>query len=786
MDVSHFSSQMKQPLMIQFSVFSTLKKQLLLTLVSIMAIKAAIPISMNAQDVYKNPDAPVNERVEDLLSRMTLYEKIGQMTQLNITLINKTGNQRDIELVEEKAVDLIRNHHIGSFLNGEAAPAEQWYEFMNRLTRIAVEESRLDIPIIYGIDHMHGASYLSGSTIFPHNINLGATFDESHSFETARITAIESADLGHHWTFAPVLDLGLNPNWPRFWETYGEDPHLASVMGAAYVRGYQENEEIAPYRTAATSKHFLAYSDPQSGWDRSPVHIGMQLIHELHRPSFQAAIDAGLKTVMLNSGEINGVPVHASKDIVTGLLRKKMGFEGVVVTDWDDIGKLVDFHRVAEDYKEATYLAIEAGIDMNMTPTTLEFNEALLSLVIEERVSEERIDESVRRILKLKFDLGLFEHPYPRNNRLNRIGTQEHKQKALKAAEESLVLLKNQGRVLPAKNPDTILLFGPNAQSKKNLAGGWTIGWQGGSEEQYPEGMNTVFTALQEEFPDAEINYVESVPVNGTPAEKSTFLNRIARADLLIYAAGEEPYTEFVGNITDLRLPGQQLDEIALLNRSTAPTVLIMIAGRPRIITEVIQDTDVFIFAGLPGFEGADAIANVLSGAAVPGGKLPFSYPQHTGHFVNYHHKPSAVYFFNRDQANIIIQDSSATTSLFEFGEGLSYTTFEYSNLVLSDTEITPDKKLTASVMIKNTGDIAGKESVLWFISDLVGRITRPVKILKHFEKVALEPGESRTVTFEINPIQVLSYPDENGDTILEPGRFTVTAGSLTETFYLK
>ncbi|PWN06227.1 glycoside hydrolase family 3 N-terminal domain-containing protein [Rhodohalobacter mucosus] len=741
---------------------------------------------MIAQALYKNPDAPIDERVEDLLQRMTLYEKIGQMTQLDITLINKTGNQRNVELVEEKAVELIRDHHIGSFLNGEAVAPDQWYEFMNRLTRIAVKESRLEIPIIYGIDHMHGASYLSGSTIFPHNINLGATFDESHSFETARITAIESADLGHHWTFAPVLDLGLNPYWPRFWETYGEDPHLASVMGAAYVRGYQNNEDIAPYRTAATSKHFLAYSNPASGWDRSPVQVSMQMIHEMHRPSFQAAINAGLKTVMLNSGEINGVPVHASKEIVTGLLREKMGFDGVVVTDWDDIGKLVDFHKVAEDYQEATYMAIEAGIDMNMTPTTLEFNKALLSLVKDGRISKKRINESVRRILKLKFDLGLFEHPYPRNDRMNRIGMESHRQKALRAAEESLVVLKNDGNVLPLKNPDNILLFGPCAKSKRNLAGGWTIGWQGGSEDQYPEGMNTLCDALQKKYPNASIHYADSIPVDGTPTEQKTFLESTSSADLLIYAAGEEPYTEFVGNVTDLRLPGRQLDEIALLNRSASPTVLIMIAGRPRIITDIIKETDAFIFAGLPGFEGADAIANLLSGTTVPSGKLPFSYPQHTGHFVNYHHKPSAVYFFNRDQANVIIQDSNATTSLFEFGDGLSYTTFEYDNLVLSATEITAGKVLTASVTITNTGDVTGKESVLWFISDLAGRITRPVKILKHFEKVELAPGEKATLTFEIQPEKILSYPDSKGIPILEPGRFTVNAGPLTETFILK
>ena len=721
---------------------------------------------------YKNPDAKIEDRVEDLLSRMTIYEKIGQMTQLNITTINTTGKQADIELVEEKARNLIRNHHIGSFLNGEAAPPETWFKFMDRLTRLALEESRLDIPIIYGIDHIHGATYLDESTIFPQSINLGATFNPTHGFNSGWVTAYESADLGHHWNFAPVLDIGVNPLWPRFYETFGEDPLLASRMGEAYVKGYQGNEEIGPYRVAATAKHFIGYSDPNSGWDRSPAYIPKQVIHEFHRPSFQAAVDAGIKTVMLNSGEVNGVPVHGSYELITELLRDEMGFDGVVVTDWGDIEKLVDFHFVAEDFKEATYRAVMAGVDVSMTPLTLEFNEAMQELVEDGRISEKRLDESVRRILRLKFELGLFEHPFPSEERLNRIGLEENRQKALRAARESIVLLRNENETLPAHSPNKILVAGLSANSKRNLAGGWTLAWQGAAEDRYPADMMTVLDALRSEYPEASVEHIKNTPS----------MEELNSADLIVYAGGEEPYTEFVGNISDLELPQNQLDDIDHLSASDTPLVLVLIQGRPRLITSVEEKADAILHAGLPGFQGAEAIANVISGAVNPNGKLPFSYPESSGHFTTYNHKPSANYDFDEENANQISQ-VSLPTSLYPFGHGLSYTTYEYSNLELSTGSLEKDGSLTATVKVTNTGDRAGMESVLWFITDQVGTITRPVEELAHFEKISLEPGQSRTIEFVINPDDHLSYPDRNGQPILEAGFFTVKVGELTEEF---
>ncbi|MCH8568316.1 MAG: glycoside hydrolase family 3 C-terminal domain-containing protein [Balneolales bacterium] len=727
--------------------------------------------------LYLDPNASVDDRVEDLLARMTIEEKIGQMNQLDFSMIN-ADDMGIINIDEEKVRNLVRNYHVGSFINGEAVPPEQWFAFVNTLTRVAMEESRLGIPIIYGIDHVHGASYMSETTVFPHAINLGATFDPRHSYNTGWVTALESADVGHHWNFAPTLDLGVNPIWPRLYETYGEDPHMASVMGRSYIEGYMGNEEIYPYRLASNAKHFIAYSDPVSGWDKTRVEIGMQQLYELHLPPFIAAMEAGLQTIMVNSSEVNGTPVHASYEFLTEMLRNQLGFEGVVLTDWDEVGKLVDFHRTAKNYKEATYMAVSAGIDMSMTPLHLNFFDSLLELYNEGRISEERINASVRRILRLKFQMGLFENPFPRNDRLDRIGSEESRQKALEAAQESIVLLKNNNSLLPLENPSRIILAGPSANSRKNLAGGWTLAWQGGDEDRYPEDMHTIYSALQQEFPDARIDFIEELPRTASPA----FSRRLAQADVIIYAGGEEPYSEFIGNITDLNLPRVQKDEIALLSSGSTPLALVLVQGRPRIITETIEKADAFIHAGLPGFEGAEAIANVLSGVVNPSGRLPVSYPKFTGHYLNYNYKPSDLYFFHPDNQNHL-EEPNPGTMLFTFGDGLSYTTFEYSDLELSEGELDKRGQITASVTVTNTGELAGKEPVLWYLTNITGKVSRPVKELKHFEKIHLEPGESATLSFIIEPEESLWYPDARGNRVYESGDFLVRAGGLSQRF---
>ena len=727
------------------------------------------------QPLYQNPDAPVEDRVEDLLSRMTIEEKIGQMNQLDFSLVNAEG-EPIITLDEDRVRDLIRNYHIGSFINGEAVPPQQWFEFIDRLTRVAMEESRLGIPILYGIDHVHGASYMAETTIFPQAINLGATFNPDHSYNTGWVTAYETADVGHLWNFAPTLDVGVNPIWPRLYETYGEDPYLVSQMGRAYLEGFKGNEEIYPYTMVSNAKHFIAYSDPVTGWDKTPVQIGMQQLYEFHLPPFVAAFEAGLKTVMVNSSEVNGTPMHASYKFLTEILRDQLGFEGVVLTDWDEVGKLRDFHRTAKDFTEATYMAVSAGVDMSMTPLHLGFYDSLLELYQDGKITEERIDQSVRRILRVKFEAGLFENPFPRNDRLDRIGNEENRLKSLEAARESIVLLKNENNVLPVQNPSHIILAGQSADSKRNLGGGWTIAWQGGDEERYPEDMHTIYTALQQEFPDARIEHVEDL--------NKISVDHLNAADAIIYAGGEEPYAEFIGNITDANLARDQKDDIAFLSESDTPLILVLVQGRPRLITNIYDSLDALIHAGLPGFEGAEAIANVLSGAVNPSGKLPFSYPRYSGHSLNYNYKPSDMFFYHPDNQNHM-KDPNPSTMLYIFGDGLSYTTFEYSDLTLSANELGMEDYITASVTVTNSGDMAGMESVLWYLTNTVGHIARPVRELKHFEKVHLEPGESATLTFDIHPDESLWYPDSNNERIFEDGDFLVRVGELRDRFHL-
>ena len=713
----------------------------------------AVPAPAAARPVNAN-----EARADSMLALMTLEEKVGQMLQLNISMINTTGKDQDITLNEQKAQQLISTYHVGSFLNGNAAPPATWYTFSRRLQEVALDNSRLRIPIIYGIDHIHGASYVSGATIFPQNINLAATFNPQYAADMARLTVQESAGLGHHWVFAPVLDLGVNAYWPRLWETFGEDPLVAASMGEAFVRTLQDSTLTQSYQVAACAKHFIGYSDPRSGWDRTPVHVPDQYLHEFFRPPFQAAFDAGIKTLMINSGEVNGVPVHASTRILQNLMRQEMGFTGVAVTDWGDIIKLVKSHRVAENEKEATYLAVTAGIDMAMTATSTDFVDHLLALVSEGRISESRIDESVRRILALKFDLSLFETPYAEPTELQEIGTAANRQLALQAARESLVLLKNDTMstqpLLPLSRNARILLAGPSATSKRNLAGGWTIEWQGAAEERYPESMLTLRGAMEQTFS------------NLTYADSTADLTALAQtADAIVLAVGEEPYTEFEGNIQDLRLPTAQLDLIAQAARTGKPVILVLIEGRTRIFSSVEPQVAAVLWAGLPGFEGTQAIAEVLSGQVNPSGKLPISYPRYPGHINAYHHKPT-----------------DASTALYPFGHGLSYTRFEYTNLSLSDTVIT-QSAIEAQVTLSNTGSRSGQETVLWFLTDEVGRVTRPVKLLKHFEKITLQAGEERSLCFSIQP-KHLSYPNENGGPQREAGYYTLQVGGLKKRFY--
>lgn len=747
---------------------------------------AASPLTTASPVAAATPAAPQwSPRVAALLKQMTLEEKIGQMTQITNAAINHTGEQKDVSLDSAKLIPFIQQYGVGSFLNGEAVPPQQWLTYLTALQRVALRESRLHIPIIYGLDHMHGASYVSGAAIFPHNINLGATFNPEFARQEARATVMESADLGHLWVFAPVLDLGLNVYWPRFYETYGEDPLVAAELGAAYVTELQNNKDILPYKVAGCGKHFLGYSDPRNGWDRTNALIPEQRIQEFFRPSFQAAIDAGLKSVMVNSGEINGEPVHSSKAILTDLLRTQMGFKGVAVTDWQDILRLVTVQKTEPNEKEATFRCLDAGVDMAMTPYNTNFCRIVKELVQEGRLTQARIDLSAGRVLQMKDELGLFDNPLPRADRLSRVGAPEHKQHALDAARESIVLLKNEKNTLPlAPGVKRILVVGPSADSRANLSGGWTLAWQGRAESQYPQDALSLVAALKREYPGAVVETVPYQDAAGKP-QPTGVLAAARRADAVVLALGERPYAEGLGNINDLTLPDDQQQLVRTAQSSGKPTIMVMIGGRPNIIRPVAEGSSAIIWAGLPGFGGGQALAEIISGKTNPSGKLPFTYPQAAGHTANYHHDNNENSLELSDFGVGFEQrgNKAKATMLTEYGTGLSYTTFRYSNLQLSDSVLSGSSSVRATVRVTNTGARPGKEAVLWFLTDEVGRITRPVRLLKHFEKRDFKPGESRELTFTIQPNKDLSYPAASGQRLLEDGFFTLRVGDQVARF---
>lgn len=748
-------------------------KNLLWSGVLSLAISLQYSFAQKVQLPYQDASRPIEERVQDLLARMTLEEKIGQMTQISTSEINTTVNAKVKSdrfkpyLDKEKAAKFIRENHIGSFLAAFAVPPKDWFDFSYQLQKTNFENSRLKIPIIYGNDHIHGANYVSGSTIFPQPINLANTFNEALASEMGRITALEIADLGQHWNFAPVLDIGRNPIWPRHYETMGEDPYLISKLGVAYIRSLQNAKDALPYKIAATAKHFIGYSDPKTGWDRVPAVIPDQELREIFLPPFRAAIDAGVKTFMVNSGEVNGVPIHASSKILTELLRNELGFQGVIVTDWADILQLIGEHKMAQNEKEATLMALKAGIDMSMTASSVSFCKVTKQLVEDGLYPIERIDESVKRILKLKFELGLFENPFPSDKRFSRIGSAENKAKAKQSAEESIVLLKNENNILPLSQGKRILVGGPNANSKTNLCGGWTLEWGGAPESKYPFEMETVFTALSKEFKTGVSLFKDTI-AKGLP-DLSKWSAACQTADVIVCVVGEAPYAEGLGNINDLTLPEDQISLVKTAQATNKPVILVMVAGRPRIIAPIIENSKAFIHAGLPCFEGGMAIAGIISGRINPSGKLSFTYPQFTGHITPYNVKAHDKYTYQ-----------------FPFGAGLHYGEIQYSDLKLSDTVINRNNTLSAAVKVKNLGKSAIQEAVLWFVKDEFRTITPMKNSLRGFEKTTLLAGETKTINLTLIPSKDLSFPDEKGKILLEDGYFELSVGGLKKRFLLK
>jgi beta-glucosidase len=713
-------------------------------------------------------------RVEALVPRMTLEEKIGQMTQLEIGMVT-TGKDQEIQIDPAKLEKAISKYGVGSILNvkDQALPVEKWHDIIRKIQE-ASQKTRLKIPVIYGIDSIHGANYVRGSTLYPQEIGMAATWNPELMQRLAEITAVETRAAGIPWTFSPVLDLGRQPLWPRFYETFGEDPYLAKVLGLAFVRGIEGYDISSPSHVATSLKHYVGYSFPLNGRDRTSSWIPENHLREYFLPTFAAAVKAGARTVMVNSAEINGIPGHINHHILTDILRGELGFQGVVVSDWEDIKKLVSQWKVAADEKEATRLAVLAGIDMSMVPSDYSFSDLLVQLVKEGRVPMSRIDEAVRLILRLKFDLGLFENP-TLSAPISSFGTAEARQVSLQAARESLTLLKNENNLLPLAKDRKVLVTGPTANSLISLNNGWTYVWQGDNADLYPKDRPTILQAIQAKVGKS------TTYIPGTTLDKEIDIPAAVRAarqaDVVIVCVGEGSYAETPGNITDLTLGEAQLRLAEAIEATGKPVVLVLVEGRPRVINRIVDGAQAILMAYNPSNEGGTAIADVLFGDYTPSGKLPFTYPRTANGFITYDHK-----LFETEQTSF---GNMAFKPQFEFGHGLSYTAFNYSDLKLAQKTMAMNGQMNVSVTVTNTGQRAGKETVILYVRDIVATVAPPGKRVKRFAKIYLEPGQSRTLAFTLRRDD-LSFIGADDKPTVEPGDFEVMVGKLTDKFTLE
>lgn len=715
-----------------------------------------------------------SREIAGLVARMTPEEKIGQMTQLEIGIITK-GDGDNIQIDADKLEKAVVKYGAGSILNvkDQALTLDKWHEIIGAI-QTASQRTRLKIPVIYGIDSIHGANYVQGSTLFPQEIGMAATWNPALMQRGAEVSAAETRAAGIPWTFSPVLDLGRQPLWPRFWETFGEDPYLAKVMGAAFVRGVEGDDVSSSTHVATSLKHYVGYSFPLTGRDRTPAWIPENYMREYFLPTFAAAVKAGARTVMVNSAEVNGVPGHINHHLLTEILRNELGFDGFVVSDWQDIKKLVTEWRVAPDEKEATRLAVMAGIDMSMVPSDYSFSDLLLQLVKEGKVPMARIDEAVSRILLVKYQVGLFEHPLPDTSLKANFATPVSRAIALESAHESMTLLKNDESILPLPKDRKILVTGPTADSLIPLSNGWTYVWQGNNASLYPKDRPTVLQAIRSKA-GATVNYVP-----GVSFDKEIDIDAAVRAaqdaDVAIVCIGESSYTETPGNITDLTMSEPQLRLAERIEATGKPVVLVLIEGRPRVINRIVDGAKGILLAYNPSNEGGTAIADVLFGDYNPNGKLPYSYPRTPNGLITYDHK-----LFETEATSY---GNTAFSPQFEFGSGLSYTTFTYSNLQVTPATTSLNGNVKISVTVTNKGPRAGKEAVIVYVRDVVASLSPPGKRVRRFAKISLEPGQSRTLTFTLSPDD-LSFIGTNNKPVVEPGDFEVMVGGLTGKFTL-
>ncbi|HNS23118.1 MAG TPA: glycoside hydrolase family 3 N-terminal domain-containing protein [Sedimentisphaerales bacterium] len=713
----------------------------------------------------------IDGKVRKLVAQMTVEEKVGQMTQITLEQFAKSGQDGYLILDEAKLRDGIVNHHLGSILNcgGQARTVENWQEIITKIQDVTTKETRLGIPIIYGIDTIHGANYVLGATIFPQNIAMAATGNAPLMEKIGEISALETRAAGIPWNFAPVLDVARQPMWPRVFETFGEDPYIASTMGAAYIRGQQGDDISDPLKVAVCMKHYLGYSWPQSGRDRTPAYIPDRQLRQWFVPPFAAAVKAGAVTCMANSSEINGVPVHSSSFYLKDLLRDELGFRGFVVSDWADIENLYTREKVAKDRREAVKMAVLAGVDMSMVPYDYSFYDTLVQLVQDGEVPMKRIDEAVREILRVKYMLGLFEKPYPTKSLVASVGTAASQKVNLQAAREAMTLLKNDGDLLPLVKSRKVLVTGPTANKLSVLNSGWTFTWQGDKEELYPQDKNTVLEAIRGKVGEANVTYVDAVAFD-KEIDIAKAVEAAAGVDVIVACIGEPAYCETPGNIDDLTMSEPQLNLVEALAKTGKPVVLVLVEGRPRVIRTIVDDAKAILMAYTPGVEGGQAVADVLFGDVNPSGKLPLTYPKFPGGFVWYDHKNSEV------------QGGNKYDPQWPFGFGLSYSKITYRALRVDQSELKPDGKLTATLEVTNDSDRPAKETVHLYLSDVVASVTPPVKVLKRFQKVDLPPKATQTVRFTLT-WDDLSFIGRDNKPVVEPGEFRVQVGDMSVSF---
>ncbi len=752
-------------------------------LLSISMLALAYTASANVPVIKSDPK--IEAQVEQTLKKLTLEEKIGQMMELVTDLFGANDKNGVFYIDEHKTDSILSRYKIGSILNAPntcAPTAKQWEKYISQIQKISMK--RIGIPCVFGLDQNHGSTYTQDGTLFPQNINVAATFNREIARRSAEATAYETRAVSVPWTYSPTVDLGRDARWPRIWENFGEDCYLSSEMGKAMVYGFQGEDpnNIDQYHIATSMKHFMGYGVPWTGKDRTPAYISPADLREKHFAPFLAGLQAGALTVMVNSASVNGLPMHANKEILTGWLKEETGWDGVLVTDWADINNLYTREMIAKDKKDALRIAINAGIDMIMEPYSCDACGYLIELVKEGKIPMSRIDDACRRVLRMKYRLDLFKNPTQKLKNYPKFGGEEFAKLALEGATESMVLLKNEGNILPLQHGKKILLTGPNANQMRCLDGGWSYTWQGHRTDEFASKYNTIYEAFCNQYGKENVVLNQGVTYNETgkyweenEPQIQGAVDAAKNVDVIVACIGENSYTETPGNLTDLWLSENQRNLVKELAKTGKPVILVLNEGRPRLIADIEPLAQGIIDILIPGNMGGDALANLVSGKSNFSGKMPYTYPKEINSLANYDFKKSeevgtmeGAYDYN-----------AKITQQWGFGHGLSYTSYQYSNLKVSQSDFRHGDIIKVSVDVKNTGKVAGKESVLLFSSDLIASMVPDGRRLRAFDKIELQPGETKTVTFNLNADD-LAFVGYDGKWVLEEGDFKLMIADQT------